>query len=119
MIEALEESVRARGKPFVGICVGLQLMAERGLEHGITPGLGWIEGEVRAISPRDSSLKIPHMGWNTLKLAREHARDLRTEASQRRLARLASCCRPSYLAARLTELRERLTRRDAVAACCT
>jgi imidazole glycerol-phosphate synthase subunit HisH len=73
MIEALEESVRARGKPFLGICVGLQLMAERGLEHGLTPGLGWIEGEVRAISPRDPSLKIPHMGWNTLKLAREHA----------------------------------------------
>jgi imidazole glycerol-phosphate synthase subunit HisH len=73
MIEALEERVRARGKPFLGICVGLQLMAERGLEHGLTPGLGWIEGEVRAISPRDPSLKIPHMGWNTLKLAREHA----------------------------------------------
>lgn len=73
MIEALEENVRARGKPFLGICVGLQLMAERGLEHGLTPGLGWIEGEVRAIAPRDPSLKIPHMGWNTLKLAREHA----------------------------------------------
>ena len=73
MIEALEESVLARGKPFIGICVGLQLMAERGLEHGITAVLGWIEGVVRAISPRDSSLKIPHMGWNTLKLAREHA----------------------------------------------
>jgi glutamine amidotransferase len=73
MIEALEESVRARGKPFLGICVGLQLMAERGLEHGVTPGLGWIEGEVRAIEPSDPSLKIPHMGWNTLKLAREHA----------------------------------------------
>jgi glutamine amidotransferase len=73
MIEALEESVRARGKPFLGICVGLQLMAERGLEHGVTPGLGWIEGEVRAIEPSDPSLKIPHMGWNTLNLAREHA----------------------------------------------
>ena len=73
MIEALEESVRRRGKPFLGICVGLQLMAERGLEHGLTPGLGWIEGEVRAIEPSDPSLKIPHMGWNTLKLVREHA----------------------------------------------
>lgn len=73
MIEALEESVRARGKPFLGICVGLQLMAERGLEHGLTPGLGWIEGEVRAIEPADPSLKIPHMGWNTLDLARPHA----------------------------------------------
>jgi glutamine amidotransferase len=73
MIEALEESVRERGRPFLGICVGLQLMAERGLEHGLTPGLGWIEGEVRAIEPSDPSLKIPHMGWNTLDLARPHA----------------------------------------------
>ena len=73
MIEALEESVRMRGKPFLGICVGLQLMAERGLEHGVTPGLGWIKGEVRAIAPSDASLKIPHMGWNTHALRRKHA----------------------------------------------
>jgi len=73
MIEALDEAVQKRGKPFLGICVGLQLMAERGLEHRLTPGLGWIEGEVRAIEPRDPSLKIPHMGWNTLKMARMHA----------------------------------------------
>ncbi|HMK40101.1 MAG TPA: imidazole glycerol phosphate synthase subunit HisH [Methyloceanibacter sp.] len=73
MIDALEESVRARGKPFLGICVGLQLMASRGLEHGVTPGLGWIEGEVSAISPSDATLKIPHMGWNTLELTRPHA----------------------------------------------
>jgi glutamine amidotransferase len=73
MIEALEEAVRERGKPFLGICVGLQLMATRGLEHGSTPGLGWIKGEVRPIAPNDASLKIPHMGWNTLDLAREHA----------------------------------------------
>jgi glutamine amidotransferase len=73
MIEALEESVRMRGKPFLGICVGLQLMAERGLEHGLTPGLGWIEGEVRPIAPSNASLKIPHMGWNTLALRRNHA----------------------------------------------
>jgi len=73
MIEALEETVQERGKPFLGICVGLQLMAERGLEHGLTPGLGWIAGEVRAIAPGDPSLKIPHMGWNTLDLARKHA----------------------------------------------
>jgi glutamine amidotransferase len=72
MIEALEESVRRRGKPFLGICVGLQLMAERGVEHGLTPGLGWIAGEVRAIEPNDASLKIPHMGWNTLVLRRDH-----------------------------------------------
>jgi len=73
MIDALEETVRVRGKPFLGICVGLQLMASRGLEHGVTPGLGWIEGEVSAISPSDDTLKIPHMGWNTLRLARAHA----------------------------------------------
>jgi glutamine amidotransferase len=73
MIEALEESVKGKGKPFLGICVGLQLMASRGLEHGVTPGLGWVEGEVTAITPSDPSLKIPHMGWNTLKLQRKHA----------------------------------------------
>jgi glutamine amidotransferase len=73
MIEALEESVRQCGRPFLGICVGLQLMAERGLEHGLTPGLGWISGEVRAIEPSGASLKIPHMGWNTLDMARTHA----------------------------------------------
>ena len=72
MIEALDEAVQQRGKPFLGICVGLQLMAERGLEHGITPGLSWIKGEVRAIEPAEPELKIPHMGWNTLRLAREH-----------------------------------------------
>ena len=73
MIEALDEAVRRGGKPFLGICVGLQLMAERGLEHGLTPGLGWIAGEVKAIAPSDASLKIPHMGWNTLSPRRTHA----------------------------------------------
>jgi glutamine amidotransferase len=73
MIEALEQSVRRNDKPFLGICVGLQLMASRGLEHGVTPGLGWVEGEVTAITPSDPSLKIPHMGWNTLRLQRKHA----------------------------------------------
>jgi len=73
MIEALEEAVRRRGKPFLGICVGLQLVARSGLEHGVTLGLGWIEGEVRAITPANPALKIPHMGWNTLCVAREHA----------------------------------------------
>lgn len=73
MIEALEEAVIERGAPFLGICVGLQLMASRGLEHGVTPGLDWIGGEVRAIEPDDVSLKIPHMGWNTLTLDRDHA----------------------------------------------
>ena len=70
MIDALEEAVQERGKPFLGICVGLQLMAERGLEHGVTPGLGWIKGEVRAIAPSDPDLKVPHMGWNTLHVVR-------------------------------------------------
>lgn len=69
---ALQEAVIARGRPFLGICVGMQLMAARGLEHGETPGLGWIAGDVAAIEPADPSLKIPHMGWNTLTLAREH-----------------------------------------------
>jgi glutamine amidotransferase len=73
MIEALEAAVLEKGKPFLGICVGLQLMASRGLEHGSTPGLGWIKGEVRAIEPDDTDLKIPHMGWNTLDVTREHA----------------------------------------------
>jgi glutamine amidotransferase len=73
MIEALEEAVQEKGRPFLGICVGLQLMSARGLEHGVTPGLGWIDGEVRAIEPSDPALKIPHMGWNTLRLARPHA----------------------------------------------
>lgn len=73
MIETLEDEVRRKGKPFLGICVGLQLMAERGLEHGVTPGLGWIAGEVRPIAPADPSLKIPHMGWNTLRAVRQHA----------------------------------------------
>jgi glutamine amidotransferase len=73
MIEALNEAVTERGAPFLGICVGLQLMASRGLEHGVTPGLDWIGGEVRAIEADDATLKIPHMGWNTLTLERDHA----------------------------------------------
>ena len=73
MIEALDEAVGERGTPFLGICVGLQLMATRGLEHGVTPGLDWIGGEVRAIEPDDVTLKIPHMGWNTLNLEHDHA----------------------------------------------
>jgi glutamine amidotransferase len=72
MIEALEESVRQNGKPFFGICVGMQLMAERGREYEVTPGLGWIAGEVDRIAPSDPALKIPHMGWNTLDALRAH-----------------------------------------------
>jgi glutamine amidotransferase len=66
LTEALEEAVRRRGAPFLGICVGMQLMAERGLEYETVKGLGWIAGDVVVVEPRDKSLKIPHMGWNTL-----------------------------------------------------
>lgn len=65
MREALDEAVRGRGKPFLGICVGMQLMAERGVEFGTHQGLGWLKGEVRAIEPK-AGLKVPHMGWNDL-----------------------------------------------------
>ena len=66
VIEAMTEAVKGRGTPFLGICVGLQLLAERGLEFGETRGLGWIEGDVRAIEPADPRCKVPHMGWNAL-----------------------------------------------------
>jgi glutamine amidotransferase len=72
MVEALEESVRRKGRPFLGICVGAQLMAERGLEFRTTPGLGWMAGDVKAIEPGDPALKIPHMGWNTLRVVNRH-----------------------------------------------
>jgi glutamine amidotransferase len=73
MREALEDAVHGKGRPFLGICVGMQLLASRGLEFEVTEGLGWIEGEVRAIEPADATLKIPHMGWNTLNVRHEHA----------------------------------------------
>ena len=72
MPEALEKSVREKQRPFLGICVGAQLMAERGLEFRITPGFGWIKGDVKAIEPKDPALKIPHMGWNTLRVVNDH-----------------------------------------------
>jgi len=72
MIDALEQTVRKKGKPFFGICVGMQLMAERGREYRVTPGLGWISGEVDRITPSDPDLKIPHMGWNTLDMLTDH-----------------------------------------------
>jgi glutamine amidotransferase len=72
MRDALELVVRQKGRPFLGICVGMQLMASRGLEHGVHEGLGWIAGEVAAIQPTDPVLKIPHMGWNTLDVRRPH-----------------------------------------------
>ena len=72
MRAALERAVRDHGRPFLGICVGMQLMAARGLEHGDHDGLGWVDGEVAPIVAADTSLKIPHMGWNTLTVARPH-----------------------------------------------
>lgn len=72
MSDALETSVRVKGRPFLGICVGAQLMADRGLEFRITPGFGWIRGDVKPIEPKDPALKIPHMGWNTLNVVSAH-----------------------------------------------
>ena len=73
MVEAMTRAVHGRGRPFLGICVGMQLMATRGLEYRVTPGLDWIPGDVAAITPSDPGLKIPHMGWNTLVRDRDHA----------------------------------------------
>ncbi len=72
MMEALDEAVIEKERPFLGICVGMQLMADVGLEHAMMPGFGWIGGEVRAIEPNDEALKIPHMGWNTLEVLNPH-----------------------------------------------
>ena len=73
LFDAIEAAVIGRGVPFLGICVGMQMMATRGLEHGHdTPGFGWIAGEVVALTPSDAALKIPHMGWNDLIVDRAH-----------------------------------------------
>ncbi len=72
MVAALTEAVRKQGKPFLGICVGAQLLASRGLEYEVVSGLGWIPGDVAPIRPDDPALKIPHMGWNTLDVKRAH-----------------------------------------------
>lgn len=72
MREALEDAVLKRGCPFLGICVGMQLLARIGREFGETPGLGWIDGEVAKLAPAASALKIPHMGWNELTMTRVH-----------------------------------------------
>ncbi len=73
MVEVLNEAVMERGKPFLGICVGCQLMAERGLEKETSEGLGWIAGDVVEITPADPELKIPHMGWNSLNVVHAHS----------------------------------------------
>lgn len=72
MVDALEEAVIKSAKPFFGICVGMQLMAERGLEKATTSGLGWIGGDVVHMQPNDPSLKIPQIGWNTLHILEDH-----------------------------------------------
>ncbi len=72
LLPALVDVVMEKQRPYLGICVGMQLMASRGLEFGVTEGFGWIPGEVRAIEPDNPGLKIPHMGWNTLTQLRDH-----------------------------------------------
>ncbi|MDP2260176.1 MAG: imidazole glycerol phosphate synthase subunit HisH [Caulobacter sp.] len=71
LIEAMGEAALTRGVPFLGICVGMQLLAGRGLEFGVTPGLGWIGGQVARLTPSDPAAKIPHMGWNPLTAVRD------------------------------------------------
>jgi glutamine amidotransferase len=72
LVAALEHAVLAAKRPFLGICVGMQLLAGRGLEYGRTPGLGWIAGEVRRLEPADPALRVPHTGWNGVRLTRPH-----------------------------------------------
>jgi imidazole glycerol-phosphate synthase subunit HisH len=72
MADVLTESVQKRGKPFLGICVGMQLMADAGHEHGSSAGLGWIAGEVVRLTPSPTTLKVPHMGWNEVRVTSEH-----------------------------------------------
>ncbi|ENZ82480.1 MULTISPECIES: imidazole glycerol phosphate synthase subunit HisH [Caulobacter] len=71
--EAMNQAVHGRGVPFMGICVGHQLLATEGLEFGVTPGLDWIQGQVKKLEPDDPSLTIPHMGWNAIAFTRAHA----------------------------------------------
>ncbi len=73
MRETLEAAVLKKKKPFLGICVGMQLLAERGYENGNHSGLGWLKGDVAAITPAGKTLKIPHMGWNALEIKRKHS----------------------------------------------
>ncbi|SFN58752.1 glutamine amidotransferase [Roseovarius lutimaris] len=72
VFEAIEEAVITRGRPFMGICIGMQMMATRGLEYHETPGFDWIGGTVEPIAPTDDSLKVPHMGWNDLVIDHAH-----------------------------------------------
>jgi len=72
MVDALREAAIARARPFLGICVGMQLMADLGVEHGDHPGLGWIPGRVERIEPADPAVKVPHMGWNDVVPSADH-----------------------------------------------
>ncbi|MEI4485961.1 imidazole glycerol phosphate synthase subunit HisH [Frigidibacter sp. MR17.14] len=72
LFEAIDEAVTAKGRPFLGICIGMQMLATRGLEYEPTAGFGWIPGEVVRIAPADRALKVPHMGWNDLVVDRAH-----------------------------------------------
>ncbi|KQO55337.1 imidazole glycerol phosphate synthase subunit HisH [Methylobacterium sp. Leaf102] len=72
MVDAMTHAAKVRARPFLGICVGMQLLATRGLEYATTPGLDWISGDVGPIRPSDPALKVPHMGWNTLAPDRDH-----------------------------------------------
>ena len=72
LFEAIEEAVMGKGRPFLGICVGMQMLASRGHEYRETPGFGWIPGDVVKIEPADRALKVPHMGWNDLVVERAH-----------------------------------------------
>ena len=88
MVDALTEAARTRGRPFLGICVGMQLLASRGLEYETVDGLDWIAGDVVQIEPADSSLKVPHMGWNTLTRPARASAIERPAARRNRPARL-------------------------------
>jgi glutamine amidotransferase len=73
MVDAMTEAVEARGKPFLGVCVGMQLLASKGEEHGVHRGLDWIGGTVRLLEPADPDAKVPHMGWNDVVPATPHS----------------------------------------------
>jgi glutamine amidotransferase len=72
MVDAMTDAVKGRGVPFLGVCVGMQLLADRGEEHGLHQGLGWVAGTVRLMEPADPETKVPHMGWNDVVSTRAH-----------------------------------------------
>lgn len=72
ILQALTEAVRDKGRPFLGICVGMQMLASRGHEYETVPGLDWIAGDIDPIIPTDATMKVPHMGWNDLEIASDH-----------------------------------------------